>query len=152
MNVEVLQTLSRAFLIAAGALFILSIVLFIVFRIPSVIADLTGISARKGIAAIKLKTEHTVSDSGSGKFGSGKVGSNNYSGGLTPNETFSAVTTKLNTTKLSSSPETTVLASSAVDTRPHEAEADVRLPILEPGKQFKVLKEFSFTSSTEVIE
>ena len=41
---------------------------------------------------------------------------------------------------------------SAVDTRPHEAEADVRIPILEPGKQFKVLKEFSFTSSTEVIE
>lgn len=150
MNVEVLQTLSRAFLIAAGVLFILSIVLFIVFKIPSLIADLTGISARKGIAAIKLKTEHTVSDSG--KFGSGKVGNNNYSGGLTQNETFSAVTTKLNTTKLSSSPETTVLASSAVDTRPHEAEADVSLPILEPGKQFKVLKEFSFTSSTEVIE
>lgn len=151
MSVEVLQTLSRIFLIAAIALLFLSIVFFFAFKVPSLIADITGISAKKGIAAIKMQSEHVSGSGTSGKIESGGIYKGN-SENSSQKVTNSPVTTKLNTMNLTNSPQTTVLNASSNSMITSAGNDGGFLPIFEAGKEFKVLKEFSFTSSSEVIE
>lgn len=150
MSVEALQTLSLIFLIAAIVLLVLSAVLFFTFKIPSLIADITGISERKGIAAIKMQSENDGGGNNN-KMGSGSIYKGS-SGNLTQKAASSPITTKLDTMDLTISPQTTVLNNPSSSSITFAGSNDEFLPILEVGKEFKVLNEFSFTSSIEVIE
>lgn len=55
----ILQMVSLVSFIASGVLFILAIVLFVVFKIPSVIGDLSGRTARKSIEQMRQHNERT---------------------------------------------------------------------------------------------
>lgn len=57
--VETLSTVSVICFIASGVCLLIAIILFIVFRIPSVISDLSGRTARKSIAKYRLDNERT---------------------------------------------------------------------------------------------
>lgn len=54
---EILSIISLVGFIVAGVCFVLSVVLFIVFRIPSVIGDLSGRTARRSIAKQRERNE-----------------------------------------------------------------------------------------------
>lgn len=60
MTAELYQMISIVCFVLAGVLLLLSIVLFIKFRIPKVIGELSGTTERKAIAAMygKNKQEH----------------------------------------------------------------------------------------------
>ena len=50
---QILSTISIIAYISAGAFLILAIVLFVVFRIPTIIGDLSGKNAKKSIERIR---------------------------------------------------------------------------------------------------
>lgn len=154
MSVELLQTLSLVLLILSGVFLLISAILFFVFRIPSLIADLTGIAAKKGIAAIKQRSEDDAPESKSGKIGSGEVNLPDSGKLISPIGT-SPVTTKLDAVPMpamSVSPNTTVLNTSVSSVGSVQQQDASMLPVLFPGRAFTVVKEFSFTSSEEIIE
>ena len=53
------STISLISFIAAGVFFVLAVVFWIVFHIPSVIGDLSGRNAKKNLNAIRLNNEKT---------------------------------------------------------------------------------------------
>lgn len=57
MTAQVFQTLSTISLVIAGVCFALAIVLWFVFKIPSVIGDLSGRVAKKSIAKMRAANE-----------------------------------------------------------------------------------------------
>lgn len=143
MSVETLQLLSLIFLIAAGVLFLAAIAMFFMFRIPMLFGELTGITARKSIAAIQERSLH--GESGSIK-GSGSVSSasEQLAPGATPPPVTSPGTTKLPTVKLKELENLTTSAATSELT----VEA---VPTQNPAAVFRVLEELSYTSSTEII-
>ena len=56
---DILSIVSLVSFILSGVAFVLAILLFILFRIPSVIGDLSGRTARKSIAKMRLANEKT---------------------------------------------------------------------------------------------
>ena len=56
---EILHTLSIISFVVAGVLFALAVVLWFGFKIPDVIGDLTGRTARKSIAKMRSANEKT---------------------------------------------------------------------------------------------
>ena len=58
MSYETYRLIFLAGAIAAGVLFAAAVVLFFVLKIPRVIGDLTGATARKAIAGIRSEAEH----------------------------------------------------------------------------------------------
>lgn len=120
MSVELLQTLSLGGFVASGAFLILTVVIFFTLRIPEVIGDLSGATARKAIEDIRQQNEA----SGDKAYRPSRV--NRERGGLTDKISSSgrlvkktgrlvggASTSKLNTAQLvewaQNSAETTIL-------------------------------------------
>ena len=56
---DILSIVSLVSFILSGVAFVLAILFFILFRIPSVIGDLSGRTARKSIAKMRLANEKT---------------------------------------------------------------------------------------------
>lgn len=59
MSVELLQTLSLVAYVISGVLLVLTIVLFFWFKIPQVVGDISGATARKAIEDIRRQNEET---------------------------------------------------------------------------------------------
>lgn len=60
MTYEVYRYISTGAMIAAIVFFIISLILFFAFRIPKVIGELSGRTARKAIQSLKQKTEQSM--------------------------------------------------------------------------------------------
>jgi len=136
MSVELLQTLSMGGYIASGVFLILAVILFFTLRIPEVIGDLSGATARKAIEDIRRQNEQ----SGDKAYKPSRV--NRERGALTdkisPSGRLekktgilggSVATSKLNTKQLADeaneSSETTLLQPGAAETtllQPESAE------------------------------
>lgn len=154
MNVETLQTFSRMFYIVAGALFLISVVMFIAFDIPKLIADITGISERKGIAEIRQRTEHSNTGSITGAISASRQLTEQASSSkqLIEQVASSPSTTRLTTVKLSGSRISDVSGQSVLNKQTLNEQNEKTLPVINPDAVFTVIQEFSFTSSTEIIE
>lgn len=64
MNIaDILSTISMISFIGAAVFFILALIFFVKFRIPSVISDLSGRTARKSIEMMRKNNEKTGSKS-----------------------------------------------------------------------------------------
>lgn len=61
MTVEMMQTLSLVLYILAGVLAVVAIVLFLALRVPRIIGELTGSSARKAIENIRKQNVESAS-------------------------------------------------------------------------------------------
>lgn len=59
MSVELLQTLSLVSYVLAGVFLLISIGLFLLFKVPKLIGDVTGTTARKSIENIRQQNENT---------------------------------------------------------------------------------------------
>ena len=57
MSVEQLQTLSRAGYIASGGFLAITVLLFFILKIPRLIEDMTGVTARRAIEDIRRQNE-----------------------------------------------------------------------------------------------
>lgn len=57
MTIELLQTLSKTAFVLAGIFFAVAILLFFVLHVPQLIGELSGITARKGVEAIRKQNE-----------------------------------------------------------------------------------------------
>lgn len=60
MTYEVYRYISTGTMIAAIVFFIISLILFFAFRIPKVIGELSGRTARKAIQSLRQKTEQSM--------------------------------------------------------------------------------------------
>ncbi|MDE7121437.1 MAG: hypothetical protein K2O42_04675 [Oscillospiraceae bacterium] len=146
MSVETLQNISRICLIIAVVVFLASILLFFLFNIPKLFSELTGRDARKFIAEAKKKNEETQSDTFSGTSES-LLSSELVSERLSDSQ--KTVTTKLiplkETTRLPVNP----LVKNVEQIQQNSGNA---IPVVHPDVEFSIIEEFSFTSSTEIIE
>lgn len=132
MNVETLQSMSRIAFIVAAVAFLISILLFFLFHIPRLFDELTGRAAKKFIAEAQKKNETSESET---------------TVGTSENLLFSgSISEPLNhppekTAQLIPLQETTILQASQPVQNTEKKETD-----------FFIIEEFSFTSSTEIIE
>lgn len=139
MSAETLQNISRICLIIAIVAFLTSILLFFLFNIPKLFSELTGRDARRFIAEAKKKNEETQSDISS-ETSESLLSSELVSKRLNDSQ-------KTVTTKLISLEETTRLT-----VNPLVQNAENAIPVVHPDAEFSIIEEFSFTSSTEIIE
>lgn len=148
MSVENLHTLSLAFLIAAGVLFLAAVILFFVFHIPKLIDEMTGAAKKRDIAAILERNERGETGEVKGRSvysASGQLTAPKEPSADAP-QAQSPGTVKLETVKLP-------LSQAASGAGSADAGNDgQKLPVLSPGTAFSIIEELSFTGSTEVIE
>ncbi|MBR1529599.1 MAG: hypothetical protein IJ642_09925 [Oscillospiraceae bacterium] len=139
MNVENLQFLSRIALIVSIAALLLSVLMFFLFHIPRLFNELTGRAEKKFIAEAQKKNEAPNEEASPGTSGA-LLSSELISESL--NGTVQKVST---TTKLTPTEGTARLNIPA----PIQEE---QLRSLQPDPAFRIVTEFAFTSSTELIE
>lgn len=172
MSVEWLQLLSTAAYVASAVMFLTAVLLFFVFKIPKIFGDISGITARKTIESIKLESKGT--DGGNlKKTGKINLGRKMHeamtpSGNLRSQSAFknpdAAQDDRATTDLVIPEVETTILKASVhtsdiltdAEESPHtdilsdNREADSHLRESKAG--FNVIEEFSYTSSSEIIE
>lgn len=145
MSIEFLQNLSVIFFIASGVLFLISVILFFVFRIPRLVAEITGVAEKRDIQQIREQSERTYAEYTpelnlnfpeiSGSLETGPV---------------SAGTTKLQALSFIDNSDTP--DAPADDSEITLKDNENILPAITPDTIFSVIEEFSFTSSEEIIE
>lgn len=149
MNVETLQSMSRIAFIIAGAALLISVSMFFIFNIPKLFNELTGRAAKKFIAEAQKKNQIAEPEN-ENAFGTSEQ--------LISSELVSAQlgssSAKTVTTKLTPSEETTRLATNPLAQNAGQKQQDSGqvLPVVSSDTGFSVIEEFSFTSSTEIIE
>ncbi len=99
MTIELAQTLSIVFFTISGISFLIAVALFFVFKIPKMIADATGVTAKKAIESIQEENART-----------GKVARANLRG-------TSGESGKISKATRFQRPETAVLSRDAGDVR-----------------------------------
>ncbi|MBQ8961459.1 MAG: hypothetical protein IJ071_09675 [Ruminococcus sp.] len=135
-------------------LFILSVVLFIVFKIPRLFKELTGIAADQEIKGYDFSS----SKSHSGALKAGKRRSRmssimTDSGDLKETSGIHGAakeTDKLKTAELADKQDK--IAEKARYAAESHRSSQEMLPVTDPFKKFAVVREFGFTSSMEIIE
>ena len=179
MTIETMQTLSVIFFIAAAVMLLLAVAVFFLMRIPAVIGDMTGTTARKEIEEIRRKNEEPI-----GKGRNLSVSNRNRgiitdrisaSGRLLKRneEAFAVGTSKLSTVDLVEAAENSMAMPSAVNLEGNETallanqEVDVNgsaettilsenLPKKDTcevtNEEFSVDVEMQHLSSSEIIE
>ena len=173
MTYEVYRYIFIGGAVLAAIMFIISVILFIVLKIPSVIGDLTGATARKAIEDIRNQNERTgektyrssVVNKERGKL-TDKI---SPSGNLEKNpsgsiwgamRTEKISTQKLSedvteeTTVLSNGNETTVLGggeTTVLTNMPAMNETTLLTPDMMTGGIFEIEYEITFVHTTEVI-
>ena len=136
MNVETLQTMSKVAYILAAATFLASIFMFFLFRIPETFNELTGRAAKKFIAEAKKKNETTAIEQQKSAFGTSET--------LVSSDLLLPKSGSLSS---ATSEETTRLIPNTLAENHSQA-----LPAVSPDAEFKIIEEFSFTGSKEIIE
>lgn len=172
MSIELLQTLSLASFIAAGVFLAAAIIIFFTLRIPGVIGDVSGATARKAIEDIRQQNEasansvrkirHESRDSITAKItpSGNLVGEENagISGniGTSKLKTDDLIQKAAETTLLDDKTheETTLLSeSSTAETTVLTADSSQTTVLnLAEVTGFSIDYEVGFTGSTEIIE
>lgn len=142
MSIDVLQTCSIGFWVAAGIFFLTAVALFFLMDIPKLYGEISGRTARKAIEQIrKHNAEALTGDIASSHTGSG-VRTEKFSTATLAPETVAGATTVLAeagaTTMLT---ELEHLQSAENDRQPPEAMDD-----------FVLENELSYAESVEIIE
>lgn len=173
MSYEMYRYIFLGGLIACGVFFVIATILFFVFKIPKVISDLTGRTARKAIENIRMHNELTgdkTYQSSAVNLERGKLTDKiSQSGRLMPRDATpfgtGVITEKISTMEFEQpAGETDVLAQPAGETdvlTPAAGETDVLAPVagetevLAPAEQpvqaFTVEYEITFIHTSEVI-
>lgn len=171
---DILSIVSLVSFILSGVAFVLAILFFILFRIPSVIGDLSGRTARKSIAKMRLANEKT----GVKSYKESKT--NVERGKLTGTMPDSGKLNKKNSAPANGQPETGLLADNKAEGLESEATgvldeetgmlesettgllvdenatAPLDTPVQKPvvrsgGKKIVMLEEVMFIHTEEVI-
>ena len=151
MTYETYRIIFIAGAVLAGIMLVVSVLLFVLLKIPSVIGNLTGISARRAIETIRSQNAQSA-DQPDGARASGR---GRFTGRMSPSDrmTFhsrsdSAMeTVKISTQRLASEAapaETTVL-------EPSEG-TEGETTVLEPVASFVILYKITFIHTDEQIE
>ena len=142
MSIDVLQTCSIGFWVAAGIFFLTAVALFFLMDIPKLYGEISGRTARKAIEQIrKHNAEALTGDIASSHTGSG-VRTEKFSTATLAPETEAGATTVLaeaGATTMLTEPEH--LQSAENDRQPPEAMDD-----------FVLENELSYAESVEIIE
>lgn len=157
MSLETLHMLSTISFIIAAIMLVLSAVFFIVYKIPRVIGDITGVEAKKNIERIRKQNEETgkkVYKPSTVNIARGKITDKLTISGQLGSKADNIVTyeglPQIFTEQLNDSGETTVLdqdfkvANETTVLYPH--------PEQEADSMFSIELEISHTDSTEIIE
>lgn len=151
MSIDVLQTCSIGFWVAAGIFFLTAVALFFLMDIPKLYGEISGRTARKAIEQIrKHNAEALTGDIASSHTGSG-VRTEKFSTATLAPETVAGATTVL-----AEAGATTVLAETGATTMLTEpehlqtAENDRQPP--EAMDDFVLENELSYAESVEIIE
>lgn len=171
MTYEMYRYIFLGGLIACGVFFVIAVLLFFTLRIPKVISDLTGRTARKAIENIRMQNEQSgdkAYQTSAVNLERGKITDKiSPSGRLetkagTPFGTGRA-TEKISTMKLEPvgetdvltvTEETTVLSNCAGETEVltcAAGETEVLAAPVQPAQAFTVEYEITFTHTSEVI-
>ena len=142
MSIDVLQTCSIGFWVAAGIFFLTAVALFFLMGIPKLYGEISGRTARKAIEQIREhNAEALTGDIASSHTGSG-VRTEKFSTATLAPETVAGATTVLaeaGATTMLTEPEH--LQSAENDRQPPEAMDD-----------FVLENELSYAESVEIIE
>lgn len=142
MSIDVLQTCSIGFWVAAGIFFLTAVALFFLMDIPKLYGEISGRTARKAIEQIRKHNAETLTgDIASSHTGSG-VRTEKFSTATLAPETVAGATTVLaeaGATTMLTEPEH--LQSAENDRQPPEAMDD-----------FVLENELSYAESVEIIE
>lgn len=134
MSVEVLQMLSLGAYIASGVFFCISVTLFFILRIPGVIGNLSGATARKAIEDIRQQSSNNEGRS----YKSMRLKTDRERN-----------TDKISTQKLlQQSQETILLPQTNATTLLTQTESDEK----SKTPEFHVDIDIGFSESTEIIE
>lgn len=172
MSYEMYRYTSLGALIACGVFFVIAVVLFFVWRIPRVISDLTGRTARKAIENIRQQNEQSgdkTYQSSAVNLQRGKLTDKiTESGRLIPRDRTpfgtGMITEKISTQQLVASNETDVLGgakdSLGTNTTAGETavlaapagETEVLATAEQPAQAFVVEFEITFIHTDEVID
>lgn len=163
MSYEMYRYIFLGALIACGVFFVVAVVLFFTLRIPKVISDLTGRTARKAIESIRLQNEQSgdkIYQSSAVNLERGKLTDKiSQSGRLMPRDATpfgtGVITEKISTMELEQpAGETDVLDQPVGETdvlAPVAGETEVLAPVEQPVQAFTVEYEITFIHTTEVI-
>lgn len=162
MSVELLQTLSLSSYVIAVLLFLVTISLFFLLRIPKVFGDITGSNAKKAIEIIRQKNEtsgdkayepgstNTAREKITDKISpSGKIEKSTVDFGV------SVKTAKLSTAQLDREAQETILLNSdqkETTVLNNEIKETTVLRQEENISDFTVDYEIGFIGSSEIIE
>lgn len=160
MSIDVLQTCSIGFWVAAGIFFLTAVALFFLMDIPKLYGEISGRTARKAIEQIrKHNAEALTGDIAGAHTGSG-VRTEKFSTATLAPETVAGATTVLTeagaTPVLAETGATTVLTeagATTILTEPEHLQAagnDRQSP--EAMDDFVLEKELSYAESVEIIE
>lgn len=151
MSIDVLQTCSIGFWVAAGVFFLTAVALFFLMDIPKLYGEISGRTARKAIEQIrKHNAEALTGDIAGAHTGSG-VRTEKFSTATLAPETAMGATTVLAeaaaTTVLTEVGATTILTEPE---HPQAAGNDRQTP--EAVDDFVLENELSYAESVEIIE
>jgi hypothetical protein len=157
MSVETLHMLSTISFIIAAIMLVLSAVFFIVYKIPRVIGDITGVEAKKNIERIRKQNEETgkkVYKPSPVNIARGKITDKLTISGQLVSKADNIVTyeglPQIFTEQLNDSGETTVLDQDFKVA--NETTVLYPDPEQKAGSMFSIEFEISHTDSTEIIE
>lgn len=163
MSYEMYRYIFLGALIACGIFFVIAVILFFTLKIPKVISDLTGRTARKAIENIRMQNEQSgdkTYQSSAVNLERGKLTDKiSQSGRLMPRDATpfgtGVITEKISTMELEQpAGETDVLAPAAGETdvlAPAAGETEVLAPVEQPVQAFTVEYEITFIHTSEVI-
>lgn len=155
MSVETLEILSFVFFIVSIIFFITAVILFFLLKIPKLFREITGIEANRHIKKYDFKTPkgesgHLKSSGKKMKMSNIMTLSGNLKEPYAVQHFESPETDDLKRKNVNNiSAETTALASS-ISNNNNMNLPEKKLPVIEPQKKFMIIREFEFTSSTDV--
>lgn len=160
MSIDVLQTCSIGFWVAAGVFFLTAVALFFLMDIPKLYGEISGRTAKKAIEQIRKHNAEALTGDIAGVHTGSGVRTEKFSTATLAPETEAGATTVLAeagaTTVLAESGVTTVLAEAGATTmltepeHPQAAGNDRQTP--EAVDDFVLENELSYAESVEIIE
>ena len=160
MSIDVLQTCSIGFWVAAGIFFLTAVALFFLMDISKLYGEISGRTARKAIEQIRKHNAEALTGDIAGVHTGNGVRTEKLSTATLAPETAAGATTVLAeagaTTVLAEAGTTTVLAEAGVATMLTEPErsqtVENRRQSLTDRDEFVLEQELSYAESAEIIE
>lgn len=140
MTYEVYRYISTGTMIAAIVFFIISLILFFAFRIPKVIGELSGRTARKAIQSLRQKTEQSMMEA---EINTQKISTEVLQDNA--RASFEEVSNETTVLSAADSGQTTQLEKSEV------MESSLQQELCVDISNFVIEKEIMFIHSNEVV-